>query len=198
MKFVIKKGDELIKTKDYQFIKPAESDGVMVCFMLPFEPMKEIVNHPFPYPKGSTLTLPTDYHITLKYLGKTNEVTADLIRNVVHVCYNMADAWEPMTLDLPGTVGVFDEEDSDVWYLETPPGANSHMWDFWRELCRQLKEFGIEHDEQTEWTPHVTLAYVPKDSELPYIQFPAKLINIHSLSLVVGEWVVTWELTGIM
>lgn len=172
------------------YIKPSESNGIMIGFMIP----EGIINPDIEYPPKSKVTLPTDYHLTLKYLGDVMDMNADTMRNLVHLLQHTAKTWEAMKLDLPGTIGVFSKEESDVWYLEV---ANSSRLELFRKhLCDSLYEAGIYHDPQEEFNPHVTLAYVPNGSPKPTMVLPSAFINLPKLSLVIGEWVISWEFTG--
>lgn len=97
-------------------------------------------------------------HITLAYLGKTDEYSDVLLDGLHEVMEAWADGQPKFTATVQG-VGTFLPADEDgqhvLWASVDAPGlhrVHAHLVDY-------LKEHGYEPREDHSFTPHLTLAY---------------------------------------
>lgn len=134
----------------------ANPDGVMVAFYAPADVAQELAD--------ANRTPPSDMHVTLAYLGKAGEVPdAGKLADVVEAF--AADA-RPVDGVVSGT-GRFtagDPAEGDPFYasVDAPdlPGMR-------QRLITALTDAGFTPKSDHGFTPHMTLAYLPKDAPTP-------------------------------
>jgi 2'-5' RNA ligase len=144
--------------------KEAGHTGVMLAFFVPPAalPVMTALQEGLPNPEPTE-----DLHLTLAYLGDTTSLyyqRADLERML-----NSID-WVAFGLPLAGTVGGIGRFHHDegngtnaVYASFDAPGLPS----FRQRLIDMLKMNGIMPAENHGFTPHITLAYVPVDQDVP-------------------------------
>jgi 2'-5' RNA ligase len=160
---------------------PDHSAGIMVALILP-----DTVADSLTVPDG----LPADeLHITLAYLGTVEDVEApaEFLQTLLATVGAVADDHEPLD-GVIGGVGRFtggDESEGDPFYASVDmPGLDELRVD----LIRALRDAGLEPSAAHGFTPHVTLAYVPKDSKapLPRLEDPIG-VNLDAVTVVYGD-----------
>lgn len=106
-----------------------------------------------------------DAHVTLAYLGRLSALpmgAVDLARAVV-------SRWASQTPPMPAAfsgVGRFhgDEDGADAAYLSVDAPGLSAARD---ALCRELRAAGLAVSSAHGFTPHATLAYLPREATTP-------------------------------
>jgi 2'-5' RNA ligase len=159
---------------------PDHSAGVMVALMLP-----DTVASSLAVPDG----LPAEeLHVTLAYLGTVEDAEdpAEFLQTLLATVGGVAEDHEPLD-GVIGGVGRFtgaDEAEGDPFYasIDAPRLDELRV-----DLIRALRDAGLEPSDAHGFTPHITLAYVPKDSRapLPRLEDPIE-VNIDAVTVVYG------------
>lgn len=154
------------------------SDGIMIALMVP-----ESLGQTLAVPDGQP---PAELHITLAFLGTTKEINddSDYLLRLLQAVRDVADQYEPLSGVLSGT-GRFVGGDGakDVYYLSADvPGLEDVRY----ELMEALSAAEIEPSKEHGFTPHVTLAYISPDAELPPGRFTRRPVEFESISVVYG------------
>lgn len=106
-----------------------------------------------------------DAHVTLAYLGRTSALpmgAVDLARAVVS---RWASQTPPMPAAFSGVGRFLDAEDgADAAYLSVDAPGLSAARD---ALCRELRAAGLAVSSSHGFTPHATLAYLPREAATP-------------------------------
>lgn len=140
--------------------------GVMVALMLDRT-----------YPELKVQGGVTDPHITLCYIGKTEELSLAQTRTLIAVTAEVAARHPSLRGVIKGT-GYFEEE--GAWFaVPHIPGLDTLRAD----LADSLKQAGIPVHEDYEFTPHVTLAYT---AERPSVDVAPFEVYVTSLTVAVG------------
>lgn len=145
------------------------------------------------YP-GARWIRPDRYHLTLHYLGESDQRREDHIRDAVNAARGLA-AGEPFTivLDHLRALGnprrpAFTLAASDV---------SMPMQTFWKSLQEQLIRAGFHRHIGHSFVPHLTLAYTDPEPKLgpvePIVLRPTEFRLIHSIQgqpdyEVLGRW----------
>lgn len=151
-----------------------EPSGVIVAFMLP-----EWVASNVAVPGGESLH---DLHITLNYLGEASAMSLDQQRKLVGVVAEVAQEWQGMSGHLKGT-GRFDGEEEDAFWVgvDVP-----ELKAFQAALQVALIDNGLTEAPERPYRPHVTVAYLDKDTETPSIEFNAMEVWFDTVTVCVG------------
>lgn len=136
-------------------------------------------------PKGLP---PGELHVTLAYLGKITEVDdpAEFLQVLLAAVSGVAEGHEPVEGAVSG-IGRFngtDEAEGDPFYCSLDaPGLDELRVD----LVRALRDAGLKPSAEHGFTPHITIAYVPKGSAgpLPRLEEPREL-SIPDLTVMYG------------
>lgn len=152
--------------------------GMMIAFMLDPDTAEQLA-----LPGGEPVQ---DLHVTLAYLGDMQDVTIDgdmLKRELASF------ASEAMPLEgATGGLGRFtpsasSDDLSPVIALVNVPGLQQ-----WRaDLVQRLEGIGVEVAKDFDFTPHITLAYIPSDADMPVETIPALPLVFDTLCLAVGD-----------
>jgi 2'-5' RNA ligase len=149
----------------------------MVAFMLDLDTAKQLA-----LPGGEPASI---LHVTLAFLGDKNEVELDYdtIRKTL-----AAFASESMPLQgTTGGVGRFSPSDSSdglspIISLVNVPGLQK-----WRAaLVQRLESIGVQVASDFDYTPHITLAYIPQNAPMPIESIPSIPLVFDRLCLAVG------------
>jgi 2'-5' RNA ligase len=128
-----------------------------------------------------------ELHITLAYLGAAAELTLDQQRRLTGVVGEVAMSHYHLQGQLRGTGRFSNGEDTDPYWVGVEiPGLKELRADLVTALVDAgyaLKGIG---DTNKEYTPHVTVAYIPADAETPPMDFRPIDVTIDSLTVCVG------------
>jgi 2'-5' RNA ligase len=156
------------------------TDGIMVALKIP-DSLAEILAVPDGQPAE-------ELHITLAFLGETTDVQddSDFLLRLLGAVRDAAGHQQKMSGMLSG-IGRFTGDDTDVFYLSADiPGLE----DFRHSLYEALTEADIEPNRKHGFTPHVTLAYLSRDAELPWHRLDTRPVEFTEVHVVYGiNWV---------
>lgn len=133
------------------------SDSVMVAFMVSGDTLPEINTI---WPDDSTVLSTVDHHVTLVYLGSATDLKkAGIGQDVIlEKLRSFAEENKPVSGKVNGW-GRFNGDDADAVYLNfDAPDLPAFRQDLIESLGNLL-QVPASHG----YTPHITLAYVPKD-----------------------------------
>lgn len=149
------------------------NDSVMIAFKLPpavGQPLLDLVQaQGVP---GSYLQPVDSLHMTLAYLGKAADAPGSDSENVAAALEKFAPGWSPIQGTLNGIGRFMDNPDQDCLYVNFDSPALPHFRD---ALLAHLKGADIDPVETHGFTPHLTLAYVPKDFPTPPLRLDGPL-----------------------
>lgn len=168
------------------------TDSVMVAFYL--EPA-DAVRFALPaaaLPDNAEVVPANELHITLAYLGKVADVEQrisqqDLIERVASFV-----RFRPLMLaEVQGLGRFVGKEDSDPVYLSvSSPGLSS----FRQNLAEHLGE--AMPKESYGYTPHITLAYLPKGMQAEVPMPERETLSFHHVAIAWGGKVTMFRLEG--
>lgn len=137
-------------------------------------------------PDGVNAVEAKEMHITLAYLGEVQQLgnmTRDAVRQIAQ---RHAKRFKPLKGRVEGA-GRFKKEESDdhtnaFWAQPDIPGIQ----EFRMDLAMNLRQAGVQLGKSYSYTPHITLAYIPKDGPTPSIDLPEDEFEF-------GEMVLAWS-----
>jgi 2'-5' RNA ligase len=162
-----------------------EPDGVMVAWMLP-----DWIADSVAIPGGEPAS---DLHVTLAYLGDAANLSLDDQRKLIGVVGEVALDQTELKGELSGTGSFQNGEDTDPYWVGVQiPG----LAELRAKLVTALTDAGfhLPATPGTGYTPHVTVAYVPKGETLPGMDFAPMGVVMHHLTVAVGGRHFTLEL----
>ncbi len=158
----------------------ANHTGIMIAFMLDEKTAKQLV-----IPNGEPAQ---NLHCTLAYLGDVSEFTGDLDLLKKALDSFASEATIPLEGRVSG-VGRFSPSDSSdalspVIALVDMQGLH-HFRD---TLVERLHAIGVQVASDFAYTPHITLAYIDPDADMPIIDIkPPVYLNFDQVCLVVAD-----------
>lgn len=161
MKDVERARMRLQKFKDSSYGPPE------MCAILSFEDwddiraVQEYLKIIMPDDDGIRWTYPNDFHITLAY---AQLMSWDQAAEVANRFTSSDVAFE---VEVEG-ISVFEQPSYNALYLEVKP--NEHMTKLQRRVYEEIVGMGLPTSEYSipeQWKPHITLAYMSKDIEIP-------------------------------
>jgi 2'-5' RNA ligase len=170
---------EAVKQADGSFdIGATAPTGVMVAWMLPQWTAERVA-----LPGGEAAS---ELHVTLAYLGDASALSLDQQRTLIGVVAEVAARHQMLTGYLQGTGRFVNGDDVDAFWV----GVNIPGLAELREDLRQsLEAAGIPlagYGATAEYTPHVTVAYLPKDQETPSMTYKPEQVSVDTLTVCVG------------
>ncbi len=162
------------------------SDGIMVALMIP-APLAELIAVPDGQPAD-------ELHITLAYMGSVEEVEddSDYLLRLLSAVRDTCEKNKPLSGMLSG-IGRFNGEKQDVYYLSADiPGLE----DFRHALMEALGDADVKVNREHGFTPHVSLAYLSHDAELPPGRFQSRPVQFDEVAVVYGTNRIPVALTG--
>ena len=171
----------LYSAEKKQFIKHT---GSMVA--LPLSDAIELVQG-LSFPEGSEILPPHEMHVTLAFLGDVSGGSVDP-EKLFAVVEKFAASQSPVIGKING-YGVFTEthiEDKQCFWLSLDAPTLPRMR---QDLAKTLEENGFAPENNHGFTPHITVAYVPKDWTLPAINFDPVSVMILYLRVAWAELV---------
>lgn len=153
--------------------------SAMICFEIP-EAIKLVLASKYPFIDAETYS---NMHITLVYLGDYRTLSEEAI-------YRALDAFtidqEPIKGNLQGIARFVGpgEKDAFVATYDSP-----QMPDLYNRLTACLDTEGVPYHKEHGFIPHMTMAYIGKDEDLPIQTIEPIEINFNSVYLAFGnEW----------
>lgn len=133
----------------------AERTGIMVAFQVPESVASLLALSADQLPEGSEPLAPNQLHVTLCYLGKTDEVRFTEMETLRQLLTFAQRA--PVVRATIGGIGRFnnDNDGKNALYAQVDSAALME----WQERLASWLEVSQEHG----YTPHITLAYIPAD-----------------------------------
>jgi 2'-5' RNA ligase len=139
---------------------------------------------------------PEDLHITLAYLGKSDEIPA--MSDVERAMENFAKRSKPVE-GLVNGLGRFnasdtsDSKDVIIALLDLPA-----LPEFRHDLICTIEDMsdGAKASRIHGFTPHMTLSYVGTDEDAPVKRVDTTPVRFESIFLVVGEEKKEYKLEG--
>lgn len=159
---------------------PADhGDGVMVAFALDPDDLPKIE---VGWPDEASILPPVDWHVTLCFLGSaaTLEESGLMAEHVLMSLHAFAEEHQPISGFVNGW-GRFNGDDADAIYLNFD---SAELPAFRQALVEKLALVAPTASDHG-FTPHITLAYVPKGSAVDMIEMPAK-IKLHFDNIVLA------------
>lgn len=155
----------------------APPTGVMVAWMLPRYIAEKIA-----VPGGEPLQ---DLHLTLAYLGNASAMNADQSRQLVGIVGEVCNRHLQIEGALSGFGRFTAKPDADVeplWVGVDLPGLLTLQAD----LAEALKAAGLPISTEHDFTPHITVAYVPREQATPAVTVAPVPITLDALTVCVG------------
>lgn len=150
-----------------------------------------IVGFWIPADVGAAIAIPggvpvDQLHLTLAYLGKIAELPKDGARLAVEAVAAYAESATPFHGVISG-IGRFNASSTsdgmDVFYASVDaPG----LLEFRQGLVDALKAAGLPVSEKHSFTPHITLAYIAADSDIPVQRIPTQQMEFTGVTVAVG------------
>lgn len=131
-------------------------------------------------------------HITLSYLGPLTSLSLGqqrlLIGTVGQVCMDQ----DGLSGNLVGTGRFVSGGEEDAYWVGVDiPG----LGEFQTKLANALKDAGLPVvEDYEEYTPHVTVAYLPAGSPTPPITFAPIHVNLDDVGVYIGGQRITFDL----
>jgi 2'-5' RNA ligase len=166
----------------------------MVAFFLSPESAQQLAVVPEGWPDGGYVLPASELHITLAYLGETTdsiEPETDLATRLLDVTHSL-----PLVFAQVSGTGRFTLLSGETGLHPIYASLDSASLATWR--TRLLERLGLQWvgGAERDFTPHITLGYVPASAPTPPVM-PANLpLVLDSLSLVWGEHRTTFNLQG--
>lgn len=169
-------------------------DGVMLALMLPPSIAEMVAVNGMELPPGVDALPPYEMHVTLCYLGDALQVDNQKL-NILKAVSDYAQMYQAITGRLNGC-GRFVEthiEDTEALYLNFDSPALTKFRAGLYEVLRGL----VLLEERHGYTPHVTLAYVPKGTELKIETALPLDVTIDAVTVAWGEERYSFALGGV-
>jgi GNAT superfamily N-acetyltransferase len=129
---------------------------------------------------------PEKLHVTLAYLGKADALSTEQRRGILR----LAGEWArrgPFTQYVTG-VHCFRTDDADASDAVVALIAPTVLTEARVRLMEQLHAIGVHPDMKfPEYKPHMTLAYIPRDSEVPQFDLGASGVVLDRLVVTFGN-----------
>jgi 2'-5' RNA ligase len=161
----------------HEGVKGGDHDGMMIAFDLP-EEVKQAIQED----GGESID---QMHLTLAYLGKAADF-ADRTDAIHDAVADWVARWQPFEAGIAG-FGVWDIEDGKVlWASVDAPKLSEARTD----LVHTLAEFGVEFEENHDWTAHTTLRYLDTGDQVGMpgaVPEVAKTFILDTVRVVFGD-----------
>jgi len=164
-----------------------EQTGMMLAFRIDPEVASQLA-----LPGGED---PSELHCTLAFLGDMRKIQVD-VEALKQAVADFASSAPPLT-GKTGGVGRFTSSPSSdgkspVIALVNAPGLQA-----WRQaLVEHVEQAGVQVAKDFDYTPHITLAYVPDGAPMPIEQLPALPLTFESIILAIGGECTQFPLQG--
>lgn len=158
-----------------------EHDGVMIAFFLLEEAAQRLALTPDALPGGATPTPLEELHLTLAFLGKV-EGLARRKNALLAALAAFAEQMPVLRGEVSG-IGRFagDEGDGTQALYASFDAPDLALWR--EQLVGHLRQAGFDPASNHGFTPHITLAYLPKHAPTPEIEVPMLALDFERLTL---------------
>lgn len=157
----------LVTKSNYTILEKGvgKSNGSMVAIDVPPEMAKKLFNSKINWPTGSEVLPETEYHITLAFFGDTPDLD-----------YDKSQIWAAAESFVKGKKSFSGRINGVGRFLEShKEGMNCIYANFDSPKLPEFRKLLVDYLNQCEctvkenhgFTPHMTLAYIPKDSKTP-------------------------------
>lgn len=186
-----------MKTNAAQTQDPATqaAQGVMVAFYLKDADANALALDAGSLPDGSTVLKARDLHVTLAYLGNTEDTQAEFDR-VASTLAALASGQALIVVSTSGA-GRFTadpSQDMEPFFLLV---ESDRLHEFRRWLCEVLSwEVPDGISRENSFIPHITLGYVPKASPVELSPVTPRQLVFDQLALSWGDQTVLFDLQG--
>lgn len=169
--------------------KGDHGDSVMVCFTIPSDVAQALAVE-----DGEA---PEELHLTLAYLGHVGKnVPLHVVSSIASTLQSFAMNYAPIYGTIGGPIRFNASESSDGKDVCVASFQSPAIRSFREEIVSYLKFAGAEPFNNFDYTPHITLAYLLPREEMPVDRIDLVNITFDKISLVVGETVTDFPLTG--
>lgn len=139
---------------------------------------------------------PEDLHVTLCYCGDAEMLGEVAVAKAIVAAESMARSFPPIVGTVSG-IGRFQASASsggkDVAYASVDaPG----LAEFRTRLAESLRMLGAPPSTLHSYTPHITLAYIDPDSEMPVASAELVTLRFEALTVAVGDRRITIPFSG--
>lgn len=157
-------------------VSVSEPEGIMVALMVP-----EHLQAAIAVPGGEP---PSDLHVTLCYLGNVDDMSLEDQRRLIGVTGEVIRASACLDGVLTGTGRFINGEDTDAYWVGVEvPG----LLEFQGRLATALGDAGFPvRDDFGGYTPHVTVAYIPKDQPTPPLSYAPQRVCFEHVTVCIG------------
>lgn len=167
-----------------------EQTGSMVGFFLSSRDALSLQPAGSDLPKGAVREEMA--HLTLAFLGKSDDV-APFRTALIEEMRHFAEFSWPITGQITG-IGVFQNQpDVDVVYAAF---ASDALAELRKNLLFHLETAGCPCASDYEFTPHITICYVPKGSDYSKIKVPPETFTFAAVTLTFGNEHHTYPMSG--
>lgn len=169
--------------------------GIMVALFVPGDVAGSLALNTADLPDGATAVEPSGLHLTLGYMGKTDEAAFSQ-QELLQVVGDFA-RHNPIVQGVIGGIGRFNQAedgDTNAFYasFDCP-----YIPCFRKELIEDLREEDIPVNTEHGFTPHITLAYIPSSAPTPAYMPERMPIVFPFISVAWGDQVTHFQLQGI-
>jgi 2'-5' RNA ligase len=126
-----------------------------------------------------------ELHVTLAYLGTTDEVSnLNKLKDVVGEYCKNVEKFDGIFGGIGRFNGNENTDGKDVLYASLDAPALPKIR---QDLVDTLEKNGFEVSKSHGFTPHMTLTYFPSDDKLPIDRINTTPVHFNSIWLVIGE-----------
>jgi RNA:NAD 2'-phosphotransferase (TPT1/KptA family)/2'-5' RNA ligase len=164
----------------------SESDhtGMLVSLHLDLATAKKLK---IPLPNGDRGEDPESMHITLCYCGDVNELGDVNVARAIVAVNQIVKTSAPLqgtTTELDGFDATDHSDGKNVVIARVDiPG----LFEFRQQLADALTAVDAPPRGDFEYTPHITLAYVPVDDELPDVEIPVLPLTFTEVRITIAD-----------
>jgi 2'-5' RNA ligase len=186
------------KLREQGIVDDAQQTGVMVAFYLPPTTANGLALTSDQVPEGSEVLAADDLHITLAYLGKVDD-QIEPAESLFGPLSELAKRTLPLTGKINGIGRFSANEGHGMEALHANVDIPS-LTEFRQNVVRAVTDAGFFVSEEHGFSPHVTLAYVPRQGQGAVDLDPPNMnVTLDTLSLAWGDRVIAYTLgSGVM
>src|SRR5258706_34386 len=134
----------------------------------------------------------SDMHLTLAYLGEAADLGDDDEMEMSNELDHLASKLSPLQGSINGITRFLDSDPNPVVVNFDARGFSTLR----KVLLNSLRGQGVKPVLNHGFTPHITLAYLPADKQMPDVKFSPIPVTLNSLSLAVGQVRTDFPLRG--